>query len=211
MTINLWNDAKKVNQAAKLRQPVPPPGDGAKGHYWYGNGTFGITAIKKASVDRVKEILRVMNYLAAPIGSEEYLLLHYGVKDVDYDFDTNGNPTLTTKGQADAMPWGAGTVTVPNPPQILFDPADPEFARVIQGDQKAMDAVGVSDPSIGLYSNTNAAKGGPLNQAMTDGLTEIVKGTQPLSTFDQLVSDWKKNGGDQIRAEYEQALTAAKA
>ena len=211
MTINLWNDAAKVNPATKLRQPVPPPADGSKGHYWYGNCTFGITAIKKASPDRVKEILRVMDYLAAPIGSEEYLLLHYGVKGVDYDFDANGNPTLTQRGQADSMPWGAGTVTVPNPPQILFDPADPEFARVIQGDQKSMDAVGVSDPSIGLYSNTNAAKGGLLAQAMTDGLTEIVKGTQPLTAFDQLVADWKKNGGDQIRAEYEQAFGAANA
>jgi putative aldouronate transport system substrate-binding protein len=109
---------------------------------------------------------------------------------------------------SDVMPWGAGTVTVPNPPQILFDPDDPQFAQVIQGDQKAMDGVGVSDTSIGLYSNTGAAKANVLNQAITDGLTEIVKGTQPLSALDQLVSDWRKNGGDQIRAEYEQAFAA---
>jgi putative aldouronate transport system substrate-binding protein len=209
MTINLWNDARKVNAATRLRQPVPPPADGSKGHYWYGNGTFGVTAIKKASPERIKEILRVMNFLAAPIGSEEYLLLHYGVKGTDYDFDANGNPTLSAKGQSDVMPWGAGTVTVPNPPQILFDPDDPQFAQVIQADQKAMDAVAVSDPSIGLYSNTGAARTGVLNQAMIDGLTEIVKGTQPLTALDQVLSDWRKNGGDQIRAEYEQAFAAA--
>ena len=189
---------------------MPPPGDGSKGHYWYGNGTFGITAIKKASDDRVKEILRIMNYLAAPIGSEEYLLLHYGIKGTDYTVDDRGNPVLSAKGQTDVMPWGAGTVTVPNPPQILFDPDDPDFARVIQADQKLMDAVAVSDPSVGLYSNTNAAKGSVLNQAMTDGLTEIVKGTQPLSTFDGLVSDWRKNGGDQARTEFEEAFATAR-
>src|SRR3954451_4576048 len=100
--------------ATRLRQPVPPPGDGTKGHYWYGNGAFGITAIKKASEERVKEILRIMNYLAAPIGSEEYLLLHYGVRGIDWEFDDRGNPTLKERGVADAMPWGAGTVTVPN-------------------------------------------------------------------------------------------------
>ena len=209
MTIDLWNQARKTNPATKLRQPVPPPGDGSQGHYWYGNGAFGITAIKKASDDRVKEILRIMNYLAAPIGSEEYLLLHYGIKGTDYDFDARGNPTLTARGQADVMPWGAGTVTVPNPPQILFNPEDPEFARVIQGDQKLMDAVGVADPSVGLYSNTNAARGSLQNQAMLDGLTEIVKGTQPLSALDTLVADWRKNGGDQSRAEFEQAFAAA--
>jgi putative aldouronate transport system substrate-binding protein len=76
-------------------------------------------------------------------------------------------------------PWGAGTVTVPNPPQILFNPQDPEFARVIQ--------------------------------AFVDGLAEILRGNQPLTRFDQLVADWRKNGGDQIRAEYEQAFASAQA
>ena len=128
---------------------------------------------------------------------------------VDYDLDDKGNPTLTQKGQADTMPWGAGTVTVPNPPQVLFNPQDPEFARVIQGDQNVMDAVGAADPSIGLYSNTNANKGNLLNQTMLDGLAEIVKGAQPVSYLDQLVKDWRANGGDQIRAELEKARQAA--
>ena len=72
-----------------------------------------------------------------------------------------------------------------------------------------MDAVGVADPSIGLYSNTNANKGNLLNQAMLDGLAEIVKGPQPLTAFDQLVKDRRANGGDQIRAELEQARAVA--
>jgi putative aldouronate transport system substrate-binding protein len=211
MTIDQWNQAKAINPAVKLRQPVPPAGDGSKGHYWYGPGIFGFTAInKRASADRVKEILRIMNYLAAPIGSEEYLLLHYGVKGTDWDFDDKGNPTLTDKGKTDTMPWGAGTVTVPNPPQILFDPQDAQFAQVIQADQKQMDAVGVSDASLGLYSNTNASKGNVLNQNMLDGLAAIVTGAQPLESFNQLVSDWRANGGDQIRGELEQAFAASK-
>src|SRR5207237_1011051 len=101
------------------------------------------------------------------------------------------------------------TVTVPNPPQILFNPQDPEFARVIQSDQKLMDAVGVSDLSIGLYSNTNANKGNLLNQTMLDGLAEIVKGAQPITYLDQLAKDWRASGGDQMRAEFEQARAAA--
>jgi putative aldouronate transport system substrate-binding protein len=210
MTIDLWNQAKAINPVVKLRQPVPPAGDGSKGHYWYGPGIFGFTAInKRASADRVKEILRIMNYLAAPIGSEEYLLLHYGMKGTDWDYDDKGNPTLTDKGKADTMPWGAGTVTVPNPPQILFDPQDPQFAQVIQGDQKQMGAVGVSDASLGLYSNTNASKGNVLNQNMLDGLAAIVTGTQSLDSFEQLVKDWRANGGDQIRSELEQAFAAS--
>jgi putative aldouronate transport system substrate-binding protein len=211
MTIDLWNGARQINPATKLRQPLPPPGDGSKGHYWYGSGSFGITAIKKTSPERIKEILRIMNFLAAPIGSEEYLLLHYGVKDVDYTLDESGTPTLTDKGKGDAMPWGAGTVTVPNPPQILYDPQSPDFATVIQGEQKVMATVGESDPTIGLYSATNANRGNQLTQTLVDGLTEILLGNQPVSSVDGLVADWRKNGGDQTRAEYEQAFAAAQA
>jgi putative aldouronate transport system substrate-binding protein len=170
---------------------------------------FGVTAIKKAAPDRIKELLRIMNYLAAPIGSEEYLLLHYGIQGTDYDLDAQGNPVSTAKGQADAMPWGAVTVTVPTPPLIVYNPQDPEMVRVINGDQQVMAAVGKSDPSVGLYSNASVAKSAVLNQAITDGLTEIVKGTQPVSALDQLVKDWRANGGDQMRAEYEQAFAAA--
>jgi putative aldouronate transport system substrate-binding protein len=142
------------------------------------------------------------------MGSEEYLLTNFGVKGVDFEFDDNGNPTPTAQGQADTMPWGGASATVPRPPRPLFNPLDPEFARVIQNDDKVMAQVGVNDPSIGLYSNTDANKSNVLNQAMLDGITEIVKGTQPLSSLDQLVQDWRTNGGDQIRAELEQALAS---
>ena len=72
-----------------------------------------------------------------------------------------------------------------------------------------MDAVGAADSSIGLYSNTNANKGNLLNQTMLDGLAEIVKGAQPVSYLDQLVKDWRANGGNEIRAELEKARQAA--
>jgi hypothetical protein len=36
-----------------------------------------------------------------------------------------------------------------------------------------------------------------------------VAGRRPTADFDQLVTDWRNGGGDQIRHEYEQALTAA--
>jgi hypothetical protein len=48
---------------------------------------------------------------------------------------------------------------VPNPPQSLYNPQSPEFASGIQGEQKVMATVGESDPSIGLFSPTQASKG----------------------------------------------------
>jgi putative aldouronate transport system substrate-binding protein len=74
-----------------------------------------------------------------------------------------------------------------------------------------MATVGVSDPTIGLYSPTNAARGNQINQTLMDGINEILRGNQPLTTFDQLVGDWRRAGGDQTRAEYEQAFAASHA
>jgi putative aldouronate transport system substrate-binding protein len=66
--------------------------------------------------------------------------------------------------------------------------------------------MGIHNPVVGLYSPTNARRAASLNQTMGDGLLAIIFGRSPVSSYDQLVSDWRSQGGDQIRAEFEQAL-----
>jgi len=61
-----------------------------------------MNALKKASPERIKELLRIMNYLASPFGSQESLLLEYGIKDQDYTLDDKGNPKPTPDGVARA-------------------------------------------------------------------------------------------------------------
>jgi putative aldouronate transport system substrate-binding protein len=73
-----------------------------------------------------------------------------------------------------------------------------------------MAAAGVDDPTVGLYSPTDCARSPSLNQALYDGVTDIVLGRRPLSDYDQLVADWRSGGGEQIRAEYAQALQQAR-
>jgi putative aldouronate transport system substrate-binding protein len=67
----------------------------------------------------------------------------------------------------------------------------------------------VDDPSVGFYSPTNASNGGQLTQKFADGLGEIVTGRSPLSYLDQLLSDWRSGGGDQMRSECEQLYAAS--
>jgi putative aldouronate transport system substrate-binding protein len=152
-------------------------------------------------------MLRILNFLAAPFGSEEAFLLEFGVKDVDYTLDARGNPVLTQQGLADTtVSWRY----MAQRPQVLFDPNDPEFARVAHADQETIMPVLVPDPSLGLISPTYQAKGGLLLKNFTDGLVDFVVGRRPLSEFDSLVSAWRSNGGDQIRMEYQQAYSAAR-
>ena len=50
-----------------------------------GSGFFSITLLKKQDdQEKLKTILRVLNWLAAPFGTEEYLYRLYGEEGVDH-------------------------------------------------------------------------------------------------------------------------------
>ena len=46
---------------------------------------------------------------------------------------------------------------------------------------------------------------------MTDGVNQILFGRAPVSSLEELVKTWRGHGGDQIRAEYEDAFAKSKA
>ena len=92
---------------------------------------------------------------------------------------------------------------------MIYDPDLPDYAKVLQADEKTFAPIGIEDATFGLYSATNASKGVQLNLAFYDGLSDIVQSRRPLSDYDSLVKEWLSNGGEQIRREYAEALAAA--
>jgi len=201
-----WDQGSKVNPPVRVRTIHPFSHDGGKPTWHQFHAAIGVTAVKKGSPERVKELLRILNYLAAPFGSEESLLLEYGLQGTHFEYDPQGNPIKTDKGRADLnVMWQYLAVR----PPVLFYPQDPDFAGVAYADSQATLPALVRDPSVGLYSRTDRSKGGALIQAFNDALLPIVTGRGPLSDFDQAVRDWKTNGGEQMRSEYEQAYAEA--
>jgi putative aldouronate transport system substrate-binding protein len=200
----IWDPSLKLQPPTTLRLVAPFSDDGKRQPvYYFGSGSNGFSAIKKATPERVQELLHILNFVAAPIGSEEYTLLGFGIEGTHFTFDTNGNPVLTDQGKADvAMPWNStiGNTMAQQVP-VLYDPNSADWPNATQPWEKATQPIGVLDPSVGLYSPTGAAKAAVLNSTMADGIADIVTGRRPLSDFDQLVRDWRSNGGDQIRAE----------
>ncbi|MBV9601444.1 MAG: hypothetical protein JOZ87_31935 [Chloroflexi bacterium] len=179
----------------------------AKPTYWSQQGIFGFSVLKQASPDRIKELLRVLNWIAAPFGSQEYLLMNYGVPDVDYKLDGKSNPVLTDQGKSDStIPW----MYITQGPAALYFPTAPEYAQVMQDGEKAMFPYAQIDPTSTLYSQTFATKGIQLNQLVYNGIGDVVLGRQPTSAVDDVVSQWKSQGGDQMRTEFEQAIADAR-
>jgi putative aldouronate transport system substrate-binding protein len=189
-------------------QLVKPFGaNGGPGSYWFGRPNFGYVIMPKSlSQDRIKMLLRVLNYLAAPFGTEEDLLLRFGVQGSEWAPDQNGNPQFTDKGRADFMPWR--NIVAPAP--VAFLPiTTPEFPTLLQDWERQLAPVGIEDASVGLVSRTYAQKGATANRTLGDGLTDIVTGRRPMGDYDQLVKDWLAAVGTTAKAEYEQAYAAA--
>ncbi|MGH2518860.1 MAG: hypothetical protein ACRDF8_03570, partial [Chloroflexota bacterium] len=181
-------------------------GKGKAPHFLY-KEVIGITVLKKGSPDRIKAMLNILNYMAAPFGSNEGLLMDYGVEGPDFAWNGKGNPIPTRAGIADTyVPWKY----VSQHPQPLYDPKVPAYAKQAQADQQLAIPQGVQDPTLGYYSATNGSKGTILTSAFMDAMTSIIVGRSPMTDYDQAVKEWVSKGGDQIRGEYMQAMAAAK-
>ena len=207
--IQNWDLLASVNSNGKTYPMHPFAVDGGAPVYLAGNGNFGITFIKQqASADRVKMLLRVADFFAAPFGSQEWLLNYYGVRDTDYQFDTNGLPVPTDQGRAELT---ATWRYISSPPYALFDTVrSQEFATVTHAAEDAMLGVAQFDPTLGLQSASAFQLGLPAQTTFYAGVQDIVLGRRPLSDLDGLVSDWRSAAGDKMRGEYMDALAASK-
>src|SRR5579864_88650 len=203
-----WRHALQLSPPFEVRPlPLFPAHDGAKTSHYVTGGHLWATALKKSTPDRTRELLRIMNWLAAPFGSYEDQLLTFGLKDVDYTLDDSGNPTLTQQGNSDAnyVPWKYTT----QHPFVFFSPDLPHYAQVMADTEKLMMPSAVSDPTFGQISVTSFSKGFTLMKALNDGLVDIVVGRRQMSDYDQLVKDFLSGGGEQIRSEYMQSIAAS--
>lgn len=170
------------------------------------HGSFGTIVLKKASDDRIRELLGVLNLLAAPFGTEERELIAYGIEGRDFKRSESGAPVLNDQGRLDLMQWVVADIV--NPAPSYFDPLGPEYVQHVVSTLKEYEAVGVQDPTVGFYSETAGRQGLIADQRFGDGVTDIIAGRRPLSDLDSLVSDWRTNGGETVRKEFLDAMAA---
>ena len=204
---SLWRRGlQQTNQFIPRVLPAFSADGTSKPTFWYGTRMVATVSIKKASPDRLQELLAILNWLASPFGSQEDQVLSFGVQDVDYGLDPQGNPVVNDRGVNDAVdiPWRY----LAQRPFVIYQPDLPNYTRVFADDESSLDPYGIEDPTLGLYSPTKAVKGAQLILTMGDVLNDIVTGRRPLSDYDAAVADYLANGGEQIRTELMQALAA---
>lgn len=184
---------------------LPKFGGGGPARKRLGTGSVGFTAIKKASGERVAELLRVANWLASPFGSQEYLFRKFGVSGHDHTI-VDGNPTLTSTGLNETL---VPVFYVAESPSVLYDPGTPDATRKQHAYQKSVIPTGDPLPTVGLYSDTAVSDGAALTKEIDDTRNAVIQGRQPISAWTDAVRSWRTRGGDKIRAEYEESFEAA--
>ncbi len=200
------DEARKITPTANVTGLVPPGHDGGKATTDNTNGFFGFAAMPAKigrDRERVKELLRVVDYFAAPFGSEESAFLGNGIEGVHHEIKPDGTRVRNDLGRAEI---GDLNSLGGNLPAYYY--TIPGDAREVQSVVREILALGQDNPALGLYSPTDASRAGELNQLRIDRVAAIVSGRAPLGALDQYVRDWKARGGDQIRKEYEDALKA---
>ncbi|MEU3985995.1 sugar ABC transporter substrate-binding protein [Streptomyces sp. NPDC026672] len=170
---------------------------------WFGTGVFGFTSLKKASPERIKMLLRIMDHLAAPFGSKEWELINYGLEGVHFERGEDGGPSIPTElGKTENktnIPFGY----IASAPQVIYNPGRADASKEAYEAEKDMISTGVANPAAPyvLGSATYSAKWATLNTQIGDAVSGIVSGKQPLSSWDGVVKRFRDQGGDRIAHE----------
>jgi putative aldouronate transport system substrate-binding protein len=154
---------------------------------------------KKLSDKQIQECLAIANYLAAPYGSQEYLLVNFGAEGTDYTM-TGGNPILTGTGQKEVATTYQFLVS---PPAVTLVKSG--FTQVVK-DYAAWQADAVKHAVKPLFYAMNIAEPpqyASLTQPMEDTIKDVRFGRKPIDAYKSALDTWRRQGGDQLRKFYE--------
>jgi len=197
--------AKTTNPAARVGAMIPPSPDGKAAVTYNRPGFFATSSIPiKVGRDpeRVKELLRVVDWFAAPSFSDENIFKNYGIEGVHHTLK-DGVRILNDNGKAqiaDFSNLSNGPIT------LCYTNGQPDDAVFMQTLVRNLAALGIDNPTTGYYSATNATKTGELTRLHIDRTSAMVQGRDPLTALEAYVKDWRGRGGDAIRKEYETAI-----
>lgn len=168
-----------------------------------------IVAMKKTTnKDRIRQLLRMANWFAAPFGTEEFQFCRFGLPDYHFTVK-NGAPTLTEAGTREV--GGVPRDYIGNSgSMVIWQPAGmPDVIRATYEYQKKVVPTGIKYPLTGLYSETDSKSRASLLKKIQDLQGDIIQGRKPLSAWDEGVAAWRKDGGDAIRNEYQESYQRA--
>lgn len=174
--------------------------DGGRGTQEIAHPNAGFTAFNGKAGDRLETLLRIADWLAAPFGTEEYLLNKYGLAERNYTLDgTDPEPTKL------ATEVNIGSLYYSDTARVIYSPGRKETVQAAWDHQKAVTEKSAVDPTYGLSSETASRKAGSLSGELTSVENDIVNGRRPVSDWKPAAQAFLDNGGNDMVKEYQQA------
>ncbi|BBH66382.1 sugar ABC transporter substrate-binding protein [Actinoplanes sp. OR16] len=171
---------------------------------WGGTPSIMWTFVKKGlGQERTQELLRVLNYVAAPFGTKEWELQNYGVEGTHFKRDSAGTPVtndLYVKEFANQFIFLGG-----RPPVIVGGPDIPTYAEAFVNWGNDATKYLEKNPWEGIKVEVPTEQAA-IEQPTADKVTDIMRGRRPLSDFDKVVTEWRNGGGDKAREFYAKVL-----
>jgi putative aldouronate transport system substrate-binding protein len=184
---------------------MPKYDGGGIAQAYVGNPLYMMTGIRKKdmSPQRIKMLLRVLNFLAAPFGTTQYLDTWYGAEGADYTWKKGVGPTPTPAATTEFPMF----VYLPGTPSAYYSPGFDYVTRNEAAYDARVGPTALPYPLLGLYSATASAKGATLNTLVRNACGDVIQGRKSVASWKSTVEDWRKKGGDAMRAEYEEQYT----
>ncbi len=201
---NLQRDQQKIDPAFNM-QPLPLlTSDGGEPLAWGSSAPVFYTFVRKGqSKERTQEILRVLDWCAAPFGSAEHELNQFGVEGKHFVRAQDNSPIATDLGREELanqyrllggrVPVVVGGAEVPT---YVKDLLDYTRATVKHLERDLFDGIKLEMPA-------STSKG---VVATEDKIKDMVRGRRPLSDLATIVREWRRDGGDDAREFLERAL-----
>jgi putative aldouronate transport system substrate-binding protein len=203
-----WAEALRDNLAANPSYSQRPfnffSADGAADPvYWKGNAAGMYSFVKQTDdKEKVKEILRLANAMAAPFGTTEFQLIRFGVEGVHYTLDTDGAPVPTERAARELQPTY----------QFLADAPAAEFQYQYPGYVEAYcewaiaNGTYLKEPLFYGMHISEPMEYASLGQPFEDLQADIPRGRRSINDLDAAIDQWRASGGDQLRAFYQDIL-----
>ncbi|MEV0645728.1 extracellular solute-binding protein [Phytomonospora sp. NPDC050363] len=153
--------------------------------------------------DRVKEILRVLNWCGAPYGSQEAELILFGEEGKHFTRGADGTPVKNDLGNTEvAGPYA----NISGAPPVIT-PA--KYFGQVQSRvdwNNAVTPLQEKDPWEGIRLEI-PSKVAALKQPTEDKINDILRGRTALSELETIKKEWLQKGGEEGREFYAKALS----
>lgn len=171
---------------------------------WGSDAPIFYTFMKKGlSKARTEELLRVLNWCAAPFGSREYELNQYGVEGKHFTRAPDRSPVQTDLGRKElaGQYWLLGG----RYPAVVGTADVPGFVQDLLGYLRTTSKYLEPDLFKGIKVELppNYSK---VIVATEDKIADVQRGRRPLTDLDVIVKEWRATGGDEGRAFLEKTL-----